>query len=149
MGYQTWIDYGYGVNASAIPDSSVEQLRALLNHAPQFRAQIEEWFTQMEIAEPTYENYMEYFEHDTLGLPAGLAFILSKVILEAEGIELLACSNFEGDQYLIYLPSYPWTLAEADKTLTQERIDEILTRYISILTDEPIEIDYQSVENGG
>ena len=71
------------------------------------------------------------------------------MIEEAEGIVFSACTDFEGDQFLIYQPSYPWNLPEAETALTEERTDEILTKYVAILSDDPVEIDYQSVENGG
>lgn len=145
MSYQTWHNYGYGINASAIPDASVEQMNALLDNAPKFKAAVEKWLAKHEIAEPSYEDYLEY---DDVCI-CGLAAILAEVIEEAEGIVFSACTDFEGDQFLIYQPSYPWNLPKAEAALTEERVDEILTKYVAILTDEPIEIDYQSVENGG
>ncbi len=38
---------------------------------------------------------------------------------------------------------------EQERNLTEQRIAEIISRYVRILTSEPIDIDYQSVENGG
>jgi len=145
MGYKTWHNYGYGINASAIPDASVDQLNALLEHAPHFKTVIEDSLAKHDITEPTYEDYLAY---DDVCI-CGLAAILAEVIEEAEGVVFSACTNFEGDQFLIYQPSYPWNLPEAEGALTEERIDEILTKYVAILSDDPVEIDYQSVENGG
>ena len=145
MGYKTWHNYGYGINASAIPDASVDQLNALLEHAPHFKTVIEDWLAKHDIIEPTYEDYLAY---DDVCI-CGLAAILAEVNEEAEGVVFSACTNFEGDQFLIYQPSYPWNLPEAEGALTEERIDEILTKYVAILSDDPVEIDYQSVENGG
>lgn len=145
MGYETWHNYGYGINASAIPDASVDQLNALLDHAPHFKTVVEDWLAKHDITDPTYEDYLAY---DDVCI-CGLAAILAEVIEEAEGIVFSACTDFEGDQFLIYQPSYPWNLPEAEASLTVEKIDEILTKYVVILTDEPVEIDYQSIENGG
>lgn len=145
MGYETWHNYGYGINASVIPDASVDQLNALLDHAPHFKAAVENWLAKHNIAEPTYEDYLAY---DDVCI-CGLAAILAGVIEESEGIAFSACTDFEGDSFLIYSPSYPWNLPEIEASLTEDRLNKILTKYISILTDEPIEIDYQSVENGG
>lgn len=33
--------------------------------------------------------------------------------------------------------------------MTEEAVEELFRKYISVLTDIPIEIDYQYVENGG
>lgn len=38
---------------------------------------------------------------------------------------------------------------EYERHLTEEKIEEILNRYVSVLTDTPPDIGYQSVENGG
>ena len=102
MSYRTWHNYGYGINTSAIPDASVGQMNALLERAPKFKEKVEEWLTKHEIIEPSYEDYLEY---DDVCM-CGLAAILSEVIEEAEGVVFTACSDFDGDQYLIYQPSY-------------------------------------------
>lgn len=100
MGYETWHNYGYGINASTIPDASVDQLNALLDHAPHFKTVIEDWLAKHDIIEPTYEDYLTY---DDVCI-CGLAAILAEVIEEAEGIAFSACTDFEGDQFLIYQP---------------------------------------------
>ena len=79
----------------------------------------------------------------------GLATILSEVIAETEGINLTACDDYDGNAYLLYKPMYPWQMDDIDCGQTEEKIAGIFRRYISILTDTPIEIDYQEVENGG
>ena len=79
----------------------------------------------------------------------GLATILSEVIAEVEGINLTACDDYDGNAYLLYKPMYPWQMGDTDCGQTEEKIVGIFRRYISILTDTPIEIDYQEVENGG
>ena len=103
MGYKTWHNYGYGINASAIPDASVDQLNALLEHAPHFKTVVEDWLAKHDITDPTYEDYLAY---DDVCI-CGLAAILAEVIEEAEGIVFSACTDFEGDQFLIYDRSRP------------------------------------------
>ena len=51
--------------------------------------------------------------------------------------------------YLVYEPTYPWNRQEEDQKVTQKMLDEIIRKYVSILTDQEILIDYCSVENGG
>lgn len=79
----------------------------------------------------------------------GLATLLQKVIEEAEGIQMTACDDFDCKNYLLYPPSYPWQLNDIDRSLTKNRLAEIFRRYVQILTSGPIDIDYQSAENGG
>ena len=40
-------------------------------------------------------------------------------------------------------------MTDADKTLTEEDVENIFKKYVKILTDEDINIKYYSVENGG
>ena len=58
--------------------------------------------------------------------------------------------RLHGATYLIITPSYPWTsITKEEKNLTEEKAEKIFKTYISILTDEEIEIGYQDVHNGG
>lgn len=145
MSYRPWIDYGYGICVSYIEVDSVERLEKLLSLAPKFHSDIQDYFKECGITEPTVDDYIEYDDQYCLGL----ATILKEVIQEAEGIELCACDEYDGGNYLIYPPLYPWQMTEKDKPLTEELLNELFWKYVSILTDEPIDIDYQSVENGG
>lgn len=87
-------------------------------------------------------------EYDT-DYDLGLAVILREAIQEIEGIELTVCDDFECRKFLIYQPSYPWNLSDTERDLTEDGLTELFQRYTGILTDEPILVDHQSVENGG
>lgn len=145
MSYSTWHVYGYGVCVSDIKAVSVERLQTLIHLAPKFECKIQNWFNECEISEPSVDDYLE-FDQDYM---LGLATLLKEVIEEAEGVSFTACEDCSDKLYLFYKPPYPWNLSEKEKTLTEENIAEILCKYISILTDEEILIDYDSVENGG
>ena len=86
------------------------------------------------------------FDQDYL---LGLATLLQKVIEEAEGIQMIACDDFNSVTYLLYSPSYPWQLKNSERDLTEEQLVQLFGRYVRILTDVPIDVDYQLVENGG
>ncbi len=145
MSFQTWHNYGYGICTDDISCNSVEKMQDLLRFAPKFRESLNKWFVEAEIDEPSYDDYIESDQDYSLGL----ATILYEVIKEAEKIEFLACDDFNGKNYLIFPPIYPWDIARKEKRLTEKKIQKILRKYIAILTDEEIEITYQSVENGG
>lgn len=76
----------------------------------------------------------------------GLAFILYNVITE---IPVVYADSFDGDQYILYCPTYPWSMHENERALSEEDVVKIFKKYVSILTDIPIKVDYYSVENGG
>ena len=145
MSYSTWHNYGYGVCVDNISTQDMERLQALLELAPKLKAKIDGWFSEQEVEEPSWDNYMEFDQDFYLGL----ATILKETIAETEGIDLTACDNYEGVPYLLYQPMYPWKMCDIDCGMTEERVAGIFRHYIGILTDDPIEIDYQVVENGG
>ena len=49
----------------------------------------------------------------------------------------------------MYPKLYPWQMQESDRDVTKERVEEILKKYVSIVSDTELEIDYQEAENGG
>lgn len=147
MSYETWHTYGYGICVSEIevkkPD--VKRLKSLLSLAPKLNKRIEQWLAEAEIHSPEYEDYMEFDEEYMLGL----AYLLKEVILEAEAVEFTACDDFCGNTFLVYEPQYPWKTGERERLMQESDIQAIFQKYVSVLTEEAIEIDYQSVENGG
>ena len=145
MSYDIWHNYGYGICVDDIGEENIERLQTLLLQAPEVKAKIESWLTERKIKAPSWDDYMEFDQDYHLGL----ATILSEVIAEAEGINLTACDDYNGNVYLLYKPMYPWQMSSMDCGQTEEKIVGIFRRYINILTDTPIEIDYQEVENGG
>ena len=142
MSYSTWHNYGYGICVDDIKSQDVERLQALLDLTPKFKAKIEGWLSEREIQEPSWDDYMEFDQDFCLGL----ATILNEIIVEAEGIELTACDDYDGITYLLYKPLYPWHMGDIDRGQTEESLAGIFRHYIGILTDDPIEIDYQEVE---
>ena len=145
MSYVSWHTYGYGICVSDIEDCIVERLQNLLSLAPEFQQEVQLWLEECEIAEATVEDYLEFDQDFRLGL----ATILKEVILEAEGIELVACDSYDGVDYLLYCPSYPWYQESRKHLQTEEEAETLFLKYVSVLTDDVIEVDYQSVENGG
>lgn len=145
MSYHTWITYGYGVRTDNIKVKSLEALQNLIAHAPLAKEDFKNWFEENNIESPTIEDYYEYDENDGCHLAA----ILRMVILETEGVEFTACNNFSDQDFLIYEPIYPWGLTEIDKTMTKEKMESILCKYLSMITEIVPEFGYQEAENGG
>lgn len=145
MSYHTWITYGYGVRTDNIKVKSLEALQNLIALAPLAKEDFKNWFEENNIESPTIEDYYEYDENDGCHLAA----ILRMVILETEGVEFTACNNFSDQDFLIYEPIYPWGLTEIDKTMTKEKLESILCKYLSMITEIVPEFGYQEAENGG
>lgn len=148
MPFETWHDYGYGVITSDIKkqELTAEKLDALIKLSPDFYESVKEYFEECEINEPSVDDYLN-LEDDNC--TRGLHYILREVIHDVEGIDLLACENFGGQKYLIYLPCYPWQMNEMDYKVTPTLLDEIFNKYLRIICDTIPDIDYQSCKNGG
>lgn len=145
MSYRTWHHYGYGLCTTGLKIDSVERIEQLLACAPEFAKKVHEYLEWNDMSVPTVEDYLEYDDEYCLGI----ATILREVIYEATGIEFEAVDDFDGKDYLIYTPTYPWWMPEKDKELTQEKVAAIFVKYVSIVTDTDIVLDYQEIANGG
>lgn len=75
----------------------------------------------------------------------GLAYVLYEIINLSVSVAL----DFGNRHYILYKPSYPWSIPDGEENLTEEDVLRIFRKYISVVTDDDIFIDYQSVENGG
>ena len=145
MSYSTWSTNGYGVCVENL-DFTLERLEELISRAPEFESELKKYFNDEEIATPSIYDYLEY-DDDYSG---GIAYILKRVIQEAENIELCYADDFNCNWYLLLEASYPWyNTSQEEQNLTEKTIKEIIKKYISILTDKEVEFDYQCVQNGG
>ena len=75
----------------------------------------------------------------------GLAYILYEVI----DLSVTVTSDFNNWYYILYEPSYPWTIPDGEENLTEEDVLRIFRKYISVVTDRDVFIGYRSVKNGG
>ena len=141
MSMKTDIYYGYGIITSKIKIKDVERLKELIHRLPCYEEDVEAYFKAENIQEPTIEDYLSYLEDDN-----GVAGMLETLVYKEEGISLCVCSDDNGDYYLLYPETYPWHLVALDLSLNEEKLKAIFQKYVALLTDEPIEIDYQRCE---
>ncbi len=151
MSYHVWSTNGYGICTDGI-NTTEERLLQLIKMAPSFAAGYIEWAESTNgegefIEEATLEELLEW--EDDYGY-VGLAPIMRAVLEEKENICFVVAENFNGVQYLLFEPFYPWSVVSPEENdATKEGIAEILRKYVRVLTDEPIDVEYYSVENGG
>lgn len=145
MSTYTWHNYGYGIQFSGLGPYSVERIQALLKLAPEFEKTVQEWFDECEITEPTTDDYLDFDQDSYLGI----GYLVGEVIAEAEGLRLTVCDDANSHIYLMYQPSYPWQISQDDLNITEEKLKEIITKYLRIITDKELDICYQEAENCG
>ena len=146
MSYETWHEHGYGICTDDIGEVSVPQIKMLLQLAPTLEKEIDQCLSDNEMSDPTVDDYFKCMDSDESG---PIAVLLKEVIKEAEGIECIACEDFNGKQFLLYPPVYPWLAVEVDFKMTEESLREMFAKYAKVLTDRYINAEYQSVGNGG
>lgn len=97
-----------------------------------------------DILEDFVEDYAQFSTEN-------LASILQEVIKELEGIELTACEDWNRGVYLVYEPDYPWNVKNRPKeqNLTEEDLVAIFAKYLAVVTDSELDVDYQEVEYYG
>ena len=175
MSYHTWTNYGYGFCTDNLTNYSFESIRKLCELNKETLSEYEDDLhlylsdnTAMEFDDDTdinalvqYANEFDNIDvnsflderHDDTCEGYGIGYYLKDIIKRNEDIELYACDDFGGNHYLLFTPSYPWSkLSEKERNITKEEFNDILRRYVNIVTDnhsDNIAFDYETVENGG
>lgn len=145
MSWNCWHTYGYGVKVSAFQKISMSKVVELIQTAPNYAKKFDKWLQECEIEEPTLGDLEEFDEDYCIGL----ATVMQQIILEKENLELVACSDFDDNTFLLYPQGYPWNMNEQEKSLTEQDIQSLMVKYLSKITDEVITVDYYEPENGG
>ena len=145
MSHHTWHNYGYGICTDKLENAEVSRIQALIRCAPEYEKVVNKLLQDRGITEPTTDDYLEL----EINGPYGIASILQDVILEAEHLLFSAWDDYNSNNYLLYMPSYPWHLQRNEHNLTEEAVRQVFAKYVTILSDEVLEVDYESVENGG
>lgn len=147
MSYHVWSTYGLGFcvdNINTTPEKILElasfneitirDLRKYLNES------LGEYKDEDLTLEDFYDFKGEYGER-------GLCCILREVICNK--LPVVWAEDFNCTGYILYCPNFPWNMGYDEKYLSENDIVATFKKYIRILTDETITIDYYSVENGG
>ena len=148
MSYKTWTTYGFGFCVDDI-DTTPKKLLELAALRPKVLEDVREYLNDYFDGKEYYDDELAMEDFDELEgeyCERGVAYVLYQVI---DDIVVEYVDDYNGTPYILYLPSYPWNMKENEYNLTPEKIEEIFDKYINILTDKPVIIDYHSVENGG
>jgi hypothetical protein len=139
MGYETYIEYGYGINFSDVIVENVGKFRKFLSEfAPELSEKI-----NAEIGEdPTINDYKEFDDF-------GIAGLVAETLGEYTRLNFIIATDYDGQAFILYSPSYPWELSEREKKLKKEDLNEVFS-FIEKISENPVPLpEYQVVENGG
>lgn len=155
MSTKAYHTYGYGICVEKIKNVEKDKLLSLIRMAPEFYGEYQEWEEEWKLGEgyePDVEDILADFVEDCAQFSTeNLASILQEVIKELEGIELTACEDWNHGAYLVYEPDYPWNVKNRPKEqkLTEEGLVAIFAKYLTVVTDSELDVDYQKVEYYG
>lgn len=145
MSYHCWTTDGYGFCVDDIhttPKRLMELAEMNEKVLRRVEAYLDEYYPGWTIESLNMEDFND-LEGDCG--ETGLAHALYEVI----DLRVTVTSDFDNRYYILYEPSYPWSIPDGEEHLTEEDVLRIFRKYISVVTDENIFIYYQSVENGG
>lgn len=148
MSYHTWTTYGFGFCINDI-DTTPEKLLKLAAMKPDVLEDIRKYLNDIFDGEEYKDedltmNDFDEFEGDYCEW--AITYVLRRVI---DDISISFADDYNGAQYILYCPHYPWSMHESEKNLSEYDVINIFAKYIKVLTDQKIDISYQSVENGG
>jgi hypothetical protein len=152
MSYRTWTTYGFGFCVDDIyKDSlSVDKILKLAAMDPDVLEDVNAYINQFCLENEITKSEFSVDDFDELEgdfCERGIAYILYHII--EKKLPVIFADDFDCVPYILYCPSYPWRLKEDEKNLTEDDVVNIFNKYIGILTDVTVNIDYQAVENGG
>lgn len=152
MSYQVWSTDGYGFcvdhihtsprRVMALAATNAETLKYVHKYLDDYMEE-EHCISNWEVDDLQMSDFNDLC--DDCGCARGVAYILSDVIK----YPVIIVDNFEGEQYILLCPEFPWYMPKEMQGVTEKDIRDEFQRCISVLTDEDIYIDYQSVPNGG
>lgn len=145
MSYQEYSIDGIGFCTYGLSTTS-SKLKELISLTNDFKEEI--WEDVKDFTSPL--EFYDYGEEycDDCGCTA-LGFYFMRVFNELENIQVTCCMDFDGDEYVMYLPRMPWGLSEEEKNLTKDSLVSLFHKYTSILFEDEISIDWVSCHNGG
>ena len=147
MSYHTWTTYGFGFCVDDIETTPEKLLKLAMLDDKTFLSVVhyldERFDGEYKISELTMEDFCDlegdFCERD-------VAYVLRNVIKE---IPIVYADDYNGTPYILYCPTYPWNITDTEVGLTEEKVEAIFSKYIEVLTDDVIVVDWQAVENGG
>ena len=145
MSYHCWTTDGYGFCVDDI-HTTPKRLMELAAMNEKVLRRVEEYLNEEHPGWTIESLNMEDF-NDLEGDCGETC--LAHVLYEIINLSVSVALDFGNRHYILYEPSYPWSIPDGEENLTEEDVLRIFRKYISVVTDENIFIDYQSVENGG
>ena len=154
MSYQVFSINGYGVELHYKKISAERFISFMRNHKA--LADFYETFEQTELNDMADEDVtaVAHEYEGSLDCVCGLMAMIRDVVADEKEVNLCACDDFDGREYILFTAFYPWEhKTEGEQKInSKEDVINLLTPYLTELYGEevdPNEFGYQDVTNGG
>lgn len=139
----------YGVCISEIKETNNEKVESFLKELAEkgyssFWRDFEDNRKSYKDGDYVYTANDFLYDYESDNSYCGLSAFLRDVITEVEGINI-TCNDPNGVHYLGISADVPWFFNEKTRNLTQEKFVEIISAYISKVTDEVLDIRWWNV----
>lgn len=128
--------FGYGTDLSGIRFKGLKNF--IKEYSPEILEEMDEDIFKIDSSsDKDLEWWINgYFEYNGF---SGMAAYLAMIINRHENLEF-SCSDENGDY--VFVPAlYPWQFNDEMHRLTPDKVKEILTKWISRITDDSIKVN--------
>lgn len=142
--------YGLGICVDDI-HTTIDKVKKLMAMSDDVMARFGDCIQECEEdAEGDAQTFADYIVDGTGGTydgsEAGLATLMAWVIEDCEGIHLLADYDSTCSRFLMLEKKLPWQYSLAERNLTETMMNAIFGKYVSVLMDEPIDVEMYSID---
>ena len=150
MSMQSYESRGCGVqfDENGGTNTTGENIRAMLEFAPNLKEKVNEWLKECEINpdEAEVEDYAEYDQDFYNGIPALIAAAMN----EHYGSDFMCAESDEDGILYLYMPcGMPWEFDEFSRGLNFDSLSELISNFCGILYKEKPYVDLVSIHNFG
>lgn len=137
---ELYVSQGYGICTDKI-NTTPKQMRKLLKLAPETEKSVKSYFKDFDMPYSSAKYMDEFEDYEDYNGNQGIAVILKEIFEEVEDITLEVSSDY------VYLPiDAPWNFGETEKHLTHDALEKLFDAYVSILTNEKIEMEFLTIQ---
>ena len=140
------IKHGHGVCTDDAKIRNIESVKALVATAPKLQTRLANDIADIEAETNDINEFIDELAGCLADDTAGIATILAVVIKEREGIRLLATTDSACFCYLILPNRNPWDYNALEKDLTEQKLNQIISNYLRMVTDTDLTINEKTIE---
>lgn len=156
MSYVQWSVSGFGINVDEWVDP--KNLPVILSLIHRVETLENDMLNQINADSPEDITITELREYgQELYCSDKFSYFIADVMTQEEGIPFTAAENEDGEEFIVYVPNYPWdirTPREESEEMTSrgvKTLESIFAKYGKLfgIEGDKVKPEYQDIINGG